>query len=102
MREDQRQEKRGQHSLVDSTSVCENAKSSGHSLVVDDPLDRTVTLKVLDSNTSQRAIDLHTVDQGALADHLEGGDLLEDLVVGGAVEDDGVDGLESADARFWM
>jgi hypothetical protein len=36
---------------------------------------------------------LHSVDEDRLGDQLEGGDLLEDLVVGGLVNNDGVVGL---------
>lgn len=46
-----------------------------------------------DSDTSQRSVDLETLDEDALGDELEGGDLLEDTVVEGLVEGDGVLGL---------
>lgn len=62
-------------------------------MVVDDPLDLTFPLQVVDGNSSQGSIDLHSVDEDGLRDHLVGGDFLEDSVVGGLVEDDHVLGL---------
>ncbi len=62
-------------------------------VVVDDALDLAITLKVADGNTGERTTDLHTVDQGRLRDHLEGGHLLEDTVVGRLVKDEHVLGL---------
>lgn len=56
-------------------------------------LDLTLLLQVPDCDTSQRAVDLETFDEDALADELEGGDFLQDTVVGGFVKGDGVLGL---------
>lgn len=46
-----------------------------------------------DGDTSQGAVDLETFDEDALGDELEGGDFLQDTVVEGLVEGDGVLGL---------
>lgn len=63
------------------------------SRVVDNALDRSLLLQVPDGNASQRAVDLETLDEDALGDELEGGDFLQDTVVGSLVEGDGVLGL---------
>lgn len=75
------------HLLGRGTSVDELT------VVVDDALDLALALQVADGDTGERAVDLHTVNQRRLRDHLEGGHLLEDAVVGGAVEDNHVLGL---------
>lgn len=59
-------------------------------VVVHEPLDLALALEVLDGGAGNGAIDLQTVDEGRLADHLESGDLLQDAVVQWPVEDDGV------------
>lgn len=56
-------------------------------------LDKLLLLEVADGNAGERAVDLETLDEDALADELEGGDFLQDTVVGVLVEDDGVLGL---------
>jgi hypothetical protein len=61
--------------------------------VVDDRLDELLPLEMPDSNASQAAVDFEALDENALADEFEGGDFLQDTVVGGLVEDDGVLGL---------
>ncbi len=61
--------------------------------MVHNPLDLTVPLEMLDSNTCQRAVDLQPFDEDALADEAEGGNLLHDTVVQWLVEGDGVLGL---------
>ena len=58
--------------------------------MVHDPLDLALLLQVPDSNPRQGAVDLQPLDEDGLADEAEGGDLLQDTVVGGLVEDDGV------------
>ena len=63
-------------------------------VVVNETLDLALALEVADGNTGERAVDLHTVNQGRLRNHLEGGHLLEDTVVGGAVKDNHVLGLQ--------
>lgn len=59
-------------------------------VVVDDPLDLTVPLKVLNGDTCERTVDLHSVDEDRLRDHLVGWHLLENSVVGWLVKDDEV------------
>lgn len=59
-------------------------------MVMDDSLDLAVLLEVSNGTSRERAVDLHSVNQRRLRDHLEGGDLLEDLVVGWLVQDDGI------------
>ena len=61
--------------------------------MVHDGLNLTVPLQVGNSDTSQRAVDLETLDEDALGDELEGGDLLHDAVEESFVEGDGVLGL---------
>lgn len=56
-------------------------------------LDKLLPLEVADGNAGERAVDLETLDEDALADELEGGDFLQNTVVGGLVEDNGVLGL---------
>ena len=58
--------------------------------VVHDPLDLTLLLQVPDCYPRQGAVDFQPLDEDGLADEAEGGDLLQDTVVGGLVEDDGV------------
>ena len=58
--------------------------------VVNDALDLTLLLQVPDRYPRQGAVDLQPLDEDGLADEAEGGDLLQDTVVGGLVEDDGV------------
>jgi hypothetical protein len=50
-------------------------------VVVHDGLDESLLEQVLDGNTSERAVDLHPVDEDRLADELVRRDLLHDLVV---------------------
>ena len=58
--------------------------------MVHDPLDLALLLQVPDSYPCQTPVDLQPLDEDRLADETEGGDLLQDTVVGGLVEDDGV------------
>ena len=58
--------------------------------MVNDPLDLPFLLQVPDGYPRQGAVDLQPFDEDGLADEAEGGDLLQDTVVGGLVEDDGV------------
>ena len=60
------------------------------SAVVNNPLDLTLLLQVSYGNTRQRAVDFQSLDKDGLGDETEGGDLLQDTVVGRLVEDDGV------------
>lgn len=61
--------------------------------MVHDPLDVSLTLEVLDRNTGERAVDFETLNEDRDGDEAEGGDLLEDTVVHGLVESDGVLGF---------
>ena len=58
--------------------------------MVHDPLDLALLLQVPDSYPCQTPVDLQPLDEDGLADETEGGDLLQDTVVGRLVEDDGV------------
>ena len=58
--------------------------------MVNDALDLTLLLQVPDRYPRQGAVDLQPLDEDGLADEAEGRDLLQDTVVGGLVEDDGV------------
>lgn len=57
------------------------------------PFDLLIFLQMANSNTSQTAVNLETLDEDALADEFEGGDFLQDTVIGGFVEADRVYGL---------
>lgn len=81
-------------SLLSGTSSVDHL-----TVVVHDPLDRALTLQVLHGHTSQRSVDLHSVNEHRLRDHLVGGYLLQDLVVGGLVENDQVVGLSIGRGR---
>ena len=61
--------------------------------MVHDPLDLLLLLQVTNGNAGQRAVNFETLDEDALADEFEGGNFLQDTVVDGLVEGDGVDGL---------
>lgn len=47
-------------------------------------------MKVADGDTGKRAVDLHTVNEGGLRNHLESWDFLEDSIVSWSVEDNSV------------
>ena len=71
-----------------------------HSLTVDnlrvvtrDGLDQTLSFELTDSNTSQRTVQLETINQNRLGDELVGGDFLEQTIVGRLIEDNQVVGL---------
>ena len=57
---------------------------------MDEGLDEAFLLEVSDGDAGERAVDLHSLDENRLRDHLEGGDLLHDAVEGGLVANDGV------------
>lgn len=50
--------------------------------MVDDTLDETLLFEVGDSATGERAVNLHSVNQGRLGNDLVGGDLFDDAVAG--------------------
>lgn len=62
-------------------------------MVVDDGADLAVGGEMADGDARKTAVDLEALDEDALADELEAGDFLEDAVVRGLVERDGVHGL---------
>lgn len=66
-------------------------------MVVNDPLDLTLTLHVGNGNTGERAVDLQSVNESGLRDHLECRHLLQDPVVERLVEDDGILRLQVRD-----
>ena len=80
---------------VTSWSVRDGAIRTVHELavVVDHRLDLALTLKVADRQTSQRAVDLQTVDEHTGRDHLERGHFLDHTLVQHLVEVHGVLGL---------
>jgi hypothetical protein len=49
-------------------------------VVVDDPLDETLRLEVGDCASSERTVDLHSVDESGGGDDSVGGDFLHDSV----------------------
>ena len=61
--------------------------------VVHDPLDLPLPLQVPDGHPREAPVDLQTLDEDALADEAEGGDLLNDAVEQGLVKGNGVLGL---------
>ena len=56
-------------------------------------LDLAFLCKVANCDTGKAAVDFETFDEDGLGDETEGGDFLEDTVVGSLVERDGVLGL---------
>lgn len=64
------------------------------SMMMDQLLNLTLPLQVSNGNTGERSIDLHTVNQSRLRDHLESRHLLQDSVVSRSVEDDHVLNLQ--------
>lgn len=60
---------------------------------MDNSLDKTLLLKESDGTSGEGTVDLHSVDEDGLRNKLVGGDLLEDSVVDGLVNDNGVVGL---------
>lgn len=61
--------------------------------MVDNLLNLALLCKMADRNTGKAAVDFETLDEDGLGDEAEGGDFLEDAVVCGLVERDGVLGL---------
>lgn len=61
--------------------------------MVNNSLDLLLFLQMANSDTSQTAVDLETLDQDALADEFEGGDFFQNAVIGSLVEADRVYGL---------
>ena len=59
----------------------------------DNLLDLTLLLEIGKSTTSERTVDLQTVDKDGDSDETVGLDILLELVADGLVEDDGVLGL---------
>jgi hypothetical protein len=59
-------------------------------MMVDNALDRSLFLQVSDCDSSKTAIDLKSLDEDALGDESEGWSFLEDTIVGGLVQGDGV------------
>lgn len=62
-------------------------------VVVNDSLDLAFSLQVSDGHTSERSVDLHSVNKSRLRDHLESGHFLENSIISGLVQDDHVDCL---------
>ena len=61
--------------------------------MVHDPLDLPLPLQVPDGHPREAPVDLQTLDEDALADEAEGRDFLQDAVVQGLVERNGMLGL---------
>ena len=59
-------------------------------MMVDNSLNRALLLEVPDRNPSQATIDLESLDKDALRNESEGGCLLNDTIIGGLIEGDGV------------
>ena len=64
-----------------------------HLAVGDNGLDEALLLEVVQALASQRAVDLHSVDEGGNGDQTVRLDILVELLGGGLVEEDGVLGL---------
>ena len=60
------------------------------SMMVNNALDRPLFLKVSDCNPSETAINLESLDEDALGDESESWYFLENAIVGGLVEGNGV------------
>lgn len=60
------------------------------SMMVDDSLDRTLLLEVSDRNPSEATIDLESFDEDTLRNESEGWRFLEDTIISGLIESDGV------------
>ena len=58
--------------------------------MMNNSLNLLLFLQMTDSDTSQTAVDLESLDQDALADEFEGGHFLQDAVIGSLVEIDSV------------
>ena len=61
--------------------------------MVNNPLNLSLLLQMSNRNPCQTPIDLQPLNKNTLADEFEGGDFLQDTVVGGFVKGDGVLGL---------
>lgn len=62
-------------------------------MVTRNGLDQTLSFELTDSNTSQRTVQLETINQNRLGDELVGRNFLEQTVVGRLIEDNQVVGL---------
>jgi hypothetical protein len=60
------------------------------SVMARDSLDQTLSFELTDSNTSQRTVQLETINQNRLRDELVGRNFLEQTVIGGLIEDNQV------------
>ena len=58
-----------------------------------DGLNQTLSFELTDGNTSQRTVQLETINQNRLRDELVGRNFLEQTIVGGLIEDNQVVGL---------
>jgi hypothetical protein len=61
--------------------------------MMDDPFNLSLLLQMSNRNPCQAPIDLQPLNKDALADKFEGRDFLQDTVVGGFIEGNGVLGL---------
>jgi hypothetical protein len=61
--------------------------------MVNDPLDLSLLLQMSNRNPCQTTIDLQPLDEDTLTNEFEGGDFLQDTVIGGFIEGDGVLGF---------
>ncbi len=62
-------------------------------MVMNNLLDQTLSLEMPHSLSSERTVDLHSLDKDGLRDHLVSWYLLHDPVESWLVDDDGVVGL---------
>jgi hypothetical protein len=59
-------------------------------MVARDGLDQTLSFEFTNSNTSQRTVQLETINQNRLGDELVGRNFLEQTVIGRLIEDNQV------------
>lgn len=62
-------------------------------MVVDDSLDLTFSFQVSNGNTSEGSVDLHSVNQSRLRNHLESRNFFEDSIICGLIQDYHILGL---------
>lgn len=58
--------------------------------VVNNALDMSLSLQMVDGYTGETAVDFEPLNENALADEAEGRDFLEDSVICGLVQDNGM------------
>ena len=80
---------------IPQACVCTGSRHTVnlHLAVLNNRLDQALLLEVPEALPGERAVDLHSVDEGSDGDETVRLDILVELLGGGLVEDDGVLGL---------